>query len=201
MCWCLWVRALSHSLLAMHWPFCVCERVVQVNWRKWIAYKGWIKYSVSVRWELVDKEQEVKRLEITQQTRELSRNIQHQVWVSHGLFPSAASVQIRTRPGLLCVHNIYPTCANGARCVSAAVVYKHKNQPGPKLSVNCHSPLGSWSADNKHGANKQRSEENRGQAAQRRGDDSGRTAQVWQVWRNVISVQSSLLKTLPGSKS
>lgn len=105
-----------------------------------------------------------------------------------------------TSRAALCTQHLSHMC-KWARCVSAAVVCKHKNQPGPKLSVNCHSPLGSWSADNKHGANKQRSEENCGQAAQRRGDDSGRTAQVWQVWRNVISVQSSLLKTLPGSKS
>lgn len=47
----------------------------------------------------------------------------------------------------LCVHNIYPTCANGARCVLAAVVCKHKNQasnlqliatrhltPGPQIT-------------------------------------------------------------------
>lgn len=34
----------------------------------------------------------------------------------------------------LCVHNIYPTCANGARCVSAAVVCKHKNQ-APNLQL------------------------------------------------------------------
>lgn len=34
----------------------------------------------------------------------------------------------------LCVHNIYPTCANGARRVSAAVVCKHKKQ-APNLQL------------------------------------------------------------------
>lgn len=43
----------------------------------------------------------------------------------------------------LCVHNIHPTCANGARCVSAAVVCKHKNQaPNFQLIATRHSAPG-----------------------------------------------------------
>lgn len=92
---------------------------------------------------------EVKRLPDLPADKETDRNIQHQVWVSHGLALRGVRADPDTSPAalLLCVHNIYPTCANGARCVSAAVVCKHKNQasnlqliatrylaPGPQIT-------------------------------------------------------------------